>query len=89
MPIRNGCDGKVNFKNEIAVKYHLSENKLEGIEDYYICKFCKGFHVFTMEGKKNLSTKIMVRNYALKNPFEPRKMKMKKNPTRGKKKFRK
>lgn len=87
MSIRKGCDGKVRFENEIAVQYHLSSNKIEGIEDYYTCKYCKGIHVFTIPGKKNLSTKIMIRNHSKRNPTEPRKMKMKRNPSRGKKKF--
>ena len=74
--IQNSCDGKIKYENEIAVQYHLSSNNIEGVEDYYSCRFCGGFHVFTVPGKKNLSTKKVIRNHQLRNRAEPRKMKM-------------
>ena len=61
--IQRSCDGKIKYANEIAVQYHLSSNKIEGIEDYYKCGFCGNFHVFTIRNKKKLSNKKVVRNY--------------------------
>jgi hypothetical protein len=77
--VHNSCDGKIRYENEIAVQYHLHSNNIEGIEDYYVCQFCGGFHVYTIPGKKTLSSKKIVRNYQLKNKTEPRKMKMSKS----------
>lgn len=77
--VHNSCDGKIKYENKIAIEYHLQSNHLEGVEDYYKCPYCDGFHAFTIPGKKKLSNKINKRNFKIRNSNGPRKMKNKRS----------
>lgn len=79
------CDGKMKHSTELAVKYHITENQKEGVEDYYYCDFCSNFHTFTLPGMKNLSHKKHFRESEKRNKQEPRKMKLKNKPGRRRK----
>lgn len=76
------CDGKMKHSTELAVQYHISENKKEGLEDYYFCEFCENYHTYTLPGMKNLSHKKYFREYQKRNKKSPHKMRMKNKPGR-------
>jgi len=47
-----------------------------GIEDFYLCNFCKTYHTFTVPGRKKLSQKKSTRLSDKLYKTEPRKMRL-------------
>jgi len=71
---KSSCDGKLSHSTELAVQYFLDSAKMNSAMDYYKCKHCGQFHVFTLEGMSKLSLKKQVRNANLRDKVRPKKM---------------
>lgn len=49
------CDSKIKYSTEIAVQYVIEETGTNLSQDYYKCRICGNFHIFTTQ--KKVSTK--------------------------------
>jgi hypothetical protein len=50
---REVCDSKIKYKNIISVEYVLSSQGKSLTQDYYRCKICGDYHIFTLNKKVN------------------------------------
>lgn len=45
------CDSKIKYSTELAVQYVINETGTNLSQDYYKCKVCGNFHIFTIQKK--------------------------------------
>lgn len=76
MGTRKSCDGKIRHANELAAQYYIAQDNRQGTLDYYPCKYCGGWHVFTIPGMKKLSDKKSRQFNKENGKLGPRKMRI-------------
>jgi len=60
------CDSKIKYSTELAVQYVINETGTNLSQDYYKCKVCGNFHIFTIQ-KKSATKRVFASKKKNKN----------------------